>query len=59
MTPAAIKALRQKLKLTQGEFADRLGVSRRTAQGWEADTNPHRPSALALAALKILKKTAK
>lgn len=58
MTPAQIKKLRQKLKLTQGQFADRLGVSRRTAQGWEAVTHSHRPSRLALAALKELKKAA-
>ncbi len=58
MTPAQIKKLRQKLGLTQGQFAERLGVSRRTAQGWEAATHSHRPSRMALAALKILKKNA-
>lgn len=54
MTPAQIRRLRAKLGLTQDEFAAKLGVSRRTAQGWEGVTNAHRPSKLALKALKAL-----
>ncbi len=57
MTAAQIKRLRLKLRLTQGEFARRLGVCRRTAQGWEAVTNSHYPSYLALAALLKLEKS--
>ena len=30
-----IKQLRRKLRLTQSEFADKVGVTRQTVNGWE------------------------
>lgn len=41
MTPATIRALRQRLGLNQIDFAKRLGVSVRSINNWEAgDTVP-------------------
>ena len=37
-TPLAIKRLRQRLNLTQEEFAERIGVSSRSVAHWEAGT---------------------
>ena len=38
MTPAALTARRHALGLTQAAMADRLGVTARTLQRWEAGT---------------------
>lgn len=51
LTPAQIKALREGMHLSQVEFAERVGVSERTVQNWEAGARPrpsHRRALLAL-----------
>lgn len=51
ITPVQIRALREGMNLTQVEFAQIIGVSSRTVQGWEAGVRPrpfHRRSLLAL-----------
>jgi DNA-binding transcriptional regulator YiaG len=40
LTPAQIKAYRKKCTVTQAGLAERLGVSRRTVEEWEAGRNP-------------------
>ena len=40
MTKERIKALRERLKWTQADLADRCGVSVRTVQGWEQGRKP-------------------
>lgn len=45
MNGTEIKELRKRLKLTQQEFADKIGVDRVTVARWE--TNNKRPSKLA------------
>lgn len=45
MNGTEIKELRRSLKLTQQEFADKIGVDRVTVARWE--TNNKRPSKLA------------
>lgn len=40
LTPAQIKAFRKALTVTQAGLAERLGVSRRTVEEWEAGRNP-------------------
>jgi DNA-binding transcriptional regulator YiaG len=41
LRPDEIRALRVSLQLTQIEFAERVGVSERTVQGWElGETTP-------------------
>lgn len=52
MTPAEIKALRQRLGLTQEEFARKLGVSFPTVNRWER--GHFNPSRLAEARLEQL-----
>ncbi len=47
-----IKRLRKKLKMTQAEFAVKLGVAEFTVRRWEKGT--HNPSRLALRELKRL-----
>ena len=46
-----IRALRETLALTQRELAERCGVSRRTAEGWEQG---RMPSVQALYAMRAL-----
>lgn len=42
MTPAAIRALRQRFGESQEEFANRLGVSPKSVWNWEAGKSfPH------------------
>jgi DNA-binding transcriptional regulator YiaG len=36
LAPEYISGIRKKLGLTQSEFADRFGLSRRTVQEWES-----------------------
>jgi putative transcriptional regulator len=39
--PKQIKKVREKFELTQGEFAERIGVSIKTVQSWEqGERNP-------------------
>lgn len=40
MTPARLRALRQRLGLTQREFAERYGVPLRTLEAWEQGRFP-------------------
>ena len=47
-----IKAIRKKLKLTQGQLADKLGVTRMTIHNWE--NKQKRPSNLAKRQLERL-----
>ena len=54
MTGTDIQQLRKKLKLTQQELADKLGVSRATVNRWEIGHK--RPSNLALRQLARLTK---
>jgi len=56
MTPNDIKELRKKNKLTQVEFAEKLGVVSITVKRWESGTA--RPSQLALRQLARLQKKA-
>ena len=49
-----IKRLRKKLKMTQAEFALRVGVAEYTVRRWEKGT--HQPSRLALRELNRLEK---
>lgn len=37
MEAIEVKRIREKLGITQSELARRLGVSRRTVEGWEQD----------------------
>jgi putative transcriptional regulator len=56
MTPAEIRAFRQRLGLTQTQMAERLGVHLRTYQQWEyGRRKPRRPT---LKLLEILHKEA-
>ncbi len=52
MTGTEIKELRKKLKMTQQELADKLGVHRVTVAEWEG--NNKRPSNLAKRQLERL-----
>ena len=52
MTGPEIKELRKRLKLTQQQLADKLGVHRVTVAEWE--TNHKRPSNLAKRQLERL-----
>ena len=54
MTTLEIKRVRASLKLTQIEFADRLGVSQATVSLWE--TGARRPTG---SAIKLLEQVAK
>lgn len=40
-TPSKIKALRERLDLTQQELADKLGATRRAVAAWEDDSTEH------------------
>ena len=57
MTPAAVKAIRADLRMTQARLADAIGVSRATVARWEMDRDsphsrvPDRQSQKALAML--------
>ena len=52
MTPADIRKLRETLKMTQAQFAKRVGCSRETAARWELGLNA--PMGLYLKALEKL-----
>ncbi len=48
-----VRAIREKLKLSRQEFADRFGFSIRTLQHWEqGNRHPHGPSRILLLLLK-------
>ena len=57
MTAKEIKALRNKLNMTQQEMADKIGVHRITVNRWEAKVE--KPSRMALRNLKRLVKGGK
>jgi len=46
MTPLEIKALRQKLGLTQRELAEQVGVSTKAVENWEQGVRELRGAAL-------------
>lgn len=53
MTPQDFKDWRKRVDMTQSEAADRLGVTKRAVQAWEAGERPILPStALACAAIE-------
>ena len=52
MNGSEIRDLRRALKLTQEEFANKIGVAQVTVARWE--TNAVKPSPLALARIKEL-----
>lgn len=54
MTSKEVRQLRLDLGDTQEQFAVRLGISKRTLCGWEANT--HKPSPMAL---RLLSQAAK
>lgn len=47
---SALKSIRRSLRISQGELAERLGVTRRTVGTWEK-TNPPRVAMLAMETL--------
>jgi DNA-binding transcriptional regulator YiaG len=57
MSPKQIKNMRQKLKLTQQQLADRIGAQRATVARWEIGMNE--PRGANLKALLELQKDAK
>lgn len=48
LQPGDVAALRCFVRLTQAEFAEALGISRRTLQNWEQDRTTPNGSGLAL-----------
>ena len=50
MTSEEIKALRERLKISQGTLARMIGCSQATVYNWEKGT--HSPAPMALAALE-------
>jgi DNA-binding transcriptional regulator YiaG len=52
VTNKQIRKLRKDLRMTQGQMAERMGVSVRTVQGWEAGKQP---CTSAVTLLKLLK----
>jgi len=53
VTPVDIKVLRRRLKLSQGQFADIIGIPVATLRNWEQGrTNPEGPARVLMTALK-------
>ena len=53
VTPIDIKALRKKLKFSQAQFADIVGIPVATLRNWEQGrTNPEGPARVLMTALK-------
>lgn len=53
VTPVDIKALRKKLKFSQEEFADIIGIPVSTLRNWEQGrTNPEGPARVLMTAIK-------
>lgn len=52
MTPDKIRTIREKLRDTQAEFAERLGVAQSTVACWESGTR--RPSGTACKLIQIV-----
>jgi len=40
MTPGELRRIRKRMKLTQAELAEEIGVARNTVTRWEIDLNP-------------------
>ena len=57
-TAERIKALRNRLGLTQAEFGDRLGISQKAVSSWEIHGLPRRYAA-AIKLLKLERKAAR
>ena len=51
---AGVRAIRERTKLSQSEFADLIGVSVKTLQNWEQDRR--RPTGPAAALLRVIAK---
>ena len=54
---AGIKAIRQQMELTTAEFAEQMGTSRRTVEGWEQGRVPSNTALLLLQYLLITHKS--
>jgi putative transcriptional regulator len=52
LNPSGIRAIRERTKLSQSEFASLIGVSVKTLQNWEQDRR--RPTGPAAALLRII-----
>ena len=52
-----IKAIRQQMELTTAEFAEQMGTSRRTVEGWEQGRVPSNTALLLLQYLLITHKS--
>ncbi len=52
--PAQIKGIRKKMDLSQSEFSEMIGVSKRTVQEWEQGRR--KPTGAALRLLMVAKK---
>jgi DNA-binding transcriptional regulator YiaG len=57
MTKDEVKTARETLGISQAELARRIGVSRRTVEGWEQDRRE--PTADSVAKIEALLKAAK
>jgi DNA-binding XRE family transcriptional regulator len=53
-TPEELRALRERLGLTQAEAADKVGVARRTWMYWENPARDRRPSSSHAKLIKLL-----
>ena len=56
-TPSQLRELRETLGLTQREAAEKIGVSRRTWEGWEIGAR--RPTSAACVLIQLLKSNQK
>ena len=54
---AGIKGIRQQMELTTAEFAEQMGTSRRTVEGWEQGRVPSNTALLLLQYLLITHKS--
>lgn len=56
LSPAEIRALRLRLKLTLQEAAEKVGVAWRTWYGWELKSQKRKPSPSHVILLRLLEK---